>query len=87
MFSTLSKGEIVILATFNFSSRNAFNLVTSKIVSFGRGLKAGDVSATTIVNHDDDVVDEEKEKEEEEEKEEEKEEEELFPPNILILTL
>ena len=36
VFSTLSKREIVILATFNFSSANAFNLVTSKILVFGK---------------------------------------------------
>ena len=35
---TLSKREILILATFNLSSANAFNLVTSKILSFGKGL-------------------------------------------------
>ena len=38
MFSTLSKREIIILATFNFSSANAFNLVTFKILSFGKEL-------------------------------------------------
>ena len=38
MFSTLSKREIVILATFNLSSTNAFNLDWSKILSFGKGL-------------------------------------------------
>ena len=36
--SNLSKGEIVILATFNLLSANAFNLVTSKILSFAKGL-------------------------------------------------
>ena len=29
----------MILATFHLSSANAFNLVTSKILSFGKGLK------------------------------------------------
>ena len=38
MFSTLSKEEIIILVTFNLSSANAFNLVLSKILSFGKGL-------------------------------------------------
>ena len=38
LFSTLSKKEYVILATFNLSSANAFKLVTSKILSFGKGL-------------------------------------------------
>ena len=37
-FSILSKREIVILAKFNLSSTIAFNLVTSKILSFGNGL-------------------------------------------------
>ena len=36
--STLSKREIVILATFILLSANAFNLITSKILSFGKGL-------------------------------------------------
>ena len=35
MFSTLSKTEIIIWATFILSSANAFNLVTSKILLFG----------------------------------------------------
>ena len=38
MFSTLLKKEIVILAMLNLSSANAFNLVTSEILSFGKGL-------------------------------------------------
>ena len=38
VFYSVKKGEIVILATFNLSSANAFNLVMSKIVSFGKGL-------------------------------------------------
>ena len=38
VFSTLSKREIVIIATSNFSSANAFNLVTSKILLFGKEL-------------------------------------------------
>ena len=41
MFSALSKRNIEILATFNFSSANAFNLVTSKNLSFGKGLMVG----------------------------------------------
>ena len=36
---TLSKRENVILATFNMSSANAFDLFTSKIFSFGKVLK------------------------------------------------
>ena len=32
VFSTLSKREIIIFATLNLSSANAFNLVTSKIL-------------------------------------------------------
>ena len=39
MFSTLSKTEIIIFLTFNLSSANAFNLVWSKILSCGNGLK------------------------------------------------
>ena len=38
VFSTLSKRKIVILAMFNLLFANAFNLVTSKILSFGTGL-------------------------------------------------
>ena len=38
LFSTLSTREIIILAMFNLSSAIAFNLVTSKILSFGEGL-------------------------------------------------
>ena len=38
VFSTLSKREIVILVTFNLSSADAFNLVMSKILLFGKGL-------------------------------------------------
>ena len=37
VFSTLSKREIVILAKFNLSSANAFNLALSKLLSFGNG--------------------------------------------------
>ena len=37
-FSAVSKSEITILATFNFSSANAFNLVISKILLFGNRL-------------------------------------------------
>ena len=37
VFSTLSKGEIIILATFNLSSANAFSLVSSKSLLFGKG--------------------------------------------------
>ena len=39
MFSTLSKTEMCVLATFILSSANAFNLVTSKILLFGIELK------------------------------------------------
>ena len=39
MFSTPSKKVITILAAFNLSSANAFNLVSSKILSFGKELK------------------------------------------------
>ena len=38
MFSTLSKREIVILAPFEMSSANAFNLVRSKNLLFGKEL-------------------------------------------------
>ena len=38
MFSTLSQGEIIILAMLNFSSANAFNLDQSEILSFGKEL-------------------------------------------------
>ena len=38
VFSTLSKREIVILAKFTMSSASAFNLVTSRILSFGKEL-------------------------------------------------
>ena len=38
VFSALSKRKIVILATFNLFSANAFNLVTSKNLPFGKGL-------------------------------------------------
>ena len=40
VFSTLSKREIIIVATFNLSSANAFNLVTSAFFSFGKELNA-----------------------------------------------
>ena len=43
-FLTLSKKEIIILATFNFSSANAFNLVTSKILLFGKELTLSQTS-------------------------------------------
>ena len=39
VFSTLSKREITILTMFNLSSANAFNLVTSKFLLFGKGFK------------------------------------------------
>ena len=39
VFSTLSYREIAILATFNLSSANAFNLVMSKILLFGKELR------------------------------------------------
>ena len=40
MFSGLIKRKIIILETFNLSSANAFNLVTSKKLSFGNGLNS-----------------------------------------------
>ena len=40
VFSTLSKREIVTLASFDLSSANVFNLVRSKIVPFGKGLNS-----------------------------------------------
>ena len=39
VFSTLSKRENVSLATLTLSSANAFNLVATKILSFGNELK------------------------------------------------
>ena len=39
IFSTLSKTELIIFVTFNLSSANALNLVWSKILSCGNGLK------------------------------------------------
>ena len=36
VFSTISKTVIIILATFNLPSANAFNLVMPKILSFGK---------------------------------------------------
>ena len=39
VLSTLSKREIIILQMFNLSSANALNLVTSKMLWFGKGLK------------------------------------------------
>ena len=38
MFSTLSKTEMIILATFNLSSANAFNLDRSRMLLFGQEL-------------------------------------------------
>ena len=38
-FLLLSKREILIFTTFNFSSANALSLITSKILSFVNGLK------------------------------------------------
>ena len=38
VFSTQSKKEIFILAMFYLLSANAFNLITSKILLFGKGL-------------------------------------------------
>ena len=38
MFSTLSRTKIMIVATFNLSSANAFNLDQSRILSFGKEL-------------------------------------------------
>ena len=43
VFSTVSKKEIVILVTFILSSANAFNLVTSKISSFGKRLNVTEI--------------------------------------------
>ena len=37
-FLLLSKREIVILVTFNLLSANAFSLVISRILLFGKGL-------------------------------------------------
>ena len=45
VFSTLSKEGIVILVTCNLSSANVFNLVMSKVLSFGKGL-----SGTSVPN-------------------------------------
>ena len=42
MFSTLSKTEMIIFVTYNLSSANAFNLVRSKILSCGNGLKGSE---------------------------------------------
>ena len=39
VFSILSRREIIILATCNLLSANAFNLDTSKMLLFGKGLK------------------------------------------------
>ena len=36
--ATLAKTEIIILATFILLSANAFNLVTSKILLFGKSM-------------------------------------------------
>ena len=49
VFSTLSKREMVILATFNFLSANAFSLVTSRILSLGKGLIITDESLGDFV--------------------------------------
>ena len=38
MFSSLPETEIIILATLNLSSANAFNLVKAKILSFDKQL-------------------------------------------------
>ena len=38
VFSLLSKREIIILALFNLLSEKAFNLITSKILLFGKEL-------------------------------------------------
>ena len=38
MFSALSKKDIIIKAMFHLSSANAFNLVMSKILLFGKVL-------------------------------------------------
>ena len=39
MFSTIFTRNFVIWTIFNLSSASAFNLVQSKILSFGKGLK------------------------------------------------
>ena len=39
VFSSLSKREIIFLATFNLSSAHAFNFVMSKILSCGKELR------------------------------------------------
>ena len=49
MFSTQSKTEIIILATFYLSSANALNLVMSKLLSFGKDLTYTRVSFLTAV--------------------------------------
>ena len=38
VFSTLEQSKIIILTMFNLSSANAFTMVTSKSLSFGKGL-------------------------------------------------
>ena len=38
VFSTLSRRKVIILEMYNLSSANAFNLVTFKILLFGKGL-------------------------------------------------
>ena len=39
VLSTLSKRAMVMLTAFNLPSANAFNLIMSKILSFGKGSK------------------------------------------------
>ena len=39
VFSSIKEKKIVILSTFDLSSANVFNLVTSKMLSFGNGFK------------------------------------------------
>ena len=55
MFSTLSKTEMTIFVTFNLSSANTFNLVSSEILSSGNGLsslvKAGIIWLMTPDRH------------------------------------
>ena len=48
MFSTLSKTEMTNFVTFNLSSANAFNLIWSKILSSGNGLKTKFLDASKL---------------------------------------
>ena len=48
MFSSLSKVEIIIWATFTLLTANAFNLVTSKILLFGKELTPYEIEKCLI---------------------------------------